>query len=81
MTTVAQENVLGYRVEKLDGDGGLDGPAYLLHGRGGARYALYRNVPNPSMLFAVNDKSFVASSTASRLGWFTDRDGVLEPVR
>jgi hypothetical protein len=36
-----------------------------------------RNVPNPHMLFAVNARSFTASSTAQRLGWFTDKDGTL----
>jgi hypothetical protein len=71
-----QPDVLGYRVEKLDGEH----VPYLLHGPRGARYALLRNVPNPSMLFAVNDRSFVQSSAAERLGWFTDRNGVLEHV-
>lgn len=53
---------------------------YVLHGPRGARYALLRNIPNPHMLFAVNDRSFVASATAQRLGWFTDKDGTLKEV-
>jgi hypothetical protein len=53
---------------------------YELHGPRGARYALMRNVPNPHLLFAVNARSFVASSTAQRLGWFTDKDGELRSV-
>jgi hypothetical protein len=54
---------------------------YELHGPRGAKYGLMRNVPNPHMLFAVNLRSFVASATAQRLGWFTDKDGELRSVR
>ena len=53
---------------------------YELHGPRGARYGLMRNVPNPSMLFAVNLRSFVATSTTERLGWFTDKDGELRAL-
>ena len=53
---------------------------YELHGPRGARYGLMRNVPQPHMLFAVNLRSFIATSTTERLGWFTDKDGTLRAL-
>lgn len=62
-----------YTVVKTDSD---EIP-YELHGPRGAKYGLMRNVPNPTMLFAVNLRSF---GPVDRLGWFTDKDGELRSV-
>jgi len=50
--------------------------AYVLTGPRGARYALLRNVPNPAMLFAINDKNWT-KSTPFDGKWFTDAGGTL----
>jgi hypothetical protein len=63
-----------YEVVKTDSDQ----IPYELHGPKGARYGLMRNVPNPSMLFAVNLRSL---GVVDRLGWFTDKDGELREAR
>ena len=47
---------------------------YELHGPRGAKYGLMRNVPNPTMLFAINLRGF---GVVERLGWFTDKGGTL----
>ena len=50
---------------------------YELHGPRGARYGLTRNVPDPTLLFALNMRT---KAVMDRLGWFTDRDGELKWV-
>lgn len=64
----------GYRVIKRRDD---DIP-YELHGPRGARYGLMRNQRNRSLMFAVNLRRM---GVVDRLGWFTDRNGTLEPLR
>ena len=49
---------------------------YVLGGVRGAAYRLMRNVRDPSMLFAINDASFL-KGTPFDGRWFTDRDGTL----
>ena len=75
----AQTSILGYDLERIDGDDGRPGrPAYLLHGPRGARYALLRSQTNPTMLFAWNDRRFGMVSVKG-YQWFTDRDGTIVP--
>jgi len=50
---------------------------YTLTGVRGAKYNLMRNVPNPTMLFAVNGVSFT-KGTPFMGRWFTDKNGTLE---
>ena len=50
---------------------------YELKGKRGALYGLTRNIPNPSMLFAVN---LGAGISSGRWEWYTDRDDHLRPV-
>ena len=65
-----------YEVVKTDNENA----PYELHGPRGARYGLLRNVRQPHMLFVVNLRSFIRTSTTERLGWFTDKDGELRWV-
>jgi len=61
-----------YEVVKTDSD---EIP-YELHGARGARYGLMRCVPNPENMFAINLRG-TGIGVIDRLGWFTDKDGVL----
>lgn len=78
-TTELDYEVLGYRVEKIEKDSAEIGVAYLLHGPRGARYALLRNVSNPHMLYAWNDRTFRCVALKGN-SWFTDKDGILKAV-
>lgn len=72
--------LLGYKVERNQDDTGKGGSCgYWLHGPAGARYALVRNVYEPTMLYAWNDRKFGKVSVKG-YGWFSDHTGTLEPV-
>ena len=76
---VTAVEALGYEVEVC-----TDGSTwpYTLRGTRGAVYGLFRNVPNPTMLFAINErKGFGGVVKPGGYEWFTDRGGVLKPVR
>ena len=64
------------------GNGPVDRSHYLLTGPRGAVWGLLRNIEHPDMLFPMN---FTGISGKCRplggFNWFTDRNGVIEPVR
>ena len=69
-----QQTINGYRViKKRDAD-----IPYELHGPRGAHYGLMRNQRNPEFMFVVNLRRM---GVVDKLGWFTDRNGPLEPIR
>jgi hypothetical protein len=51
---------------------------YELHGPRGAHYGLMRNANNRHLLFVVNLRHM---GVVERLGWFSDADGSLRPVK
>lgn len=76
---------LDYQVLDLDvcevrKDGTVTG--YILTGPRGARYRLMRNVPNPHLLFACNDRPGRFGPCRVRGSeWFSDQDGTLRALR
>ena len=53
---------------------------YFLHGPR-ARYGLIRNRVHPEYLFAINArKGYFGAANVRGYDWFTDRDGIVEPV-
>lgn len=77
MVDVSAVEKLGYTVEvNTTGD---DFP-YIITGKRGASYGLFRNVRTPHMLFAVNRRKFTASALVAGYTWFSDKDGKLVPV-
>ena len=75
--------LLGYQVEKvnkgMEVSPGVRIEGYILSDKNGPRYALWRNKPNPSMLFAVHTRK-MGCATIKGYKWFTDKDGELKPV-
>lgn len=53
---------------------GIDQSPYTLRGSRGAEYWLFRNKPNPAMLFAISKKGLRLPFDGV---WFTDKDGTL----
>ncbi len=76
--------LLGYEVRKLEKGRevapGFQMEAYQLFDKNGAKYVLWRNKPNPHLLFAVHARKF-GCATIKGYKWFTDKDGELKPVR
>ncbi len=61
-------NGTAFQVESLEGN-------YVLHGPRGARYRTMRNVPNPHLMFLINDRGF--TKQAPRV-WLSDENGALK---
>jgi len=51
-------------------------PAYLLHGKRGAMYALFRTQKNPKVLFSVNARNY-SNAQLKGNSWFAEEDGEL----
>lgn len=68
---------LGYTVEVTESEN----LPYQISGKRGAVYSLMRNIPNPHMLFAVSARNFTSQAKVHGYTWFTDKGGVLKPVR
>lgn len=72
----------GYTVEThTDGDE-FDFIPYTVTGHRGAEWMLIRNRPRPEMLFVSSTRARGRNLGSIRgYTWFTDKDGVLRPVR
>ena len=53
---------------------------YILEGNRQSKYGLIRNTHQPELLFAYNLKGFDKQAKVAGYTWFTDKNGVLEPV-
>lgn len=70
-----QAEVLGYVIEQT---GNLNMPYHLI-GKRGATYGLMRNARKPELLFVVTSTG-CTDRALKGYRWFTDRNGVIEPV-
>ena len=53
---------------------------YILEGNRQSKYGLIRNTHKPELLFAYNMKGLTKQAKVAGYTWFTDKNGVLEPV-
>ena len=69
-----------YDVYKVEGGDEQCSVRYFLHGPR-ARYGLIRNRVNPEYLFAINArKGYFGAANVRGYDWFTDRNGIVEPI-
>lgn len=78
---VSAVEAMGFSVEIIPND---ENRAYVLRGARNTQYELWRNKPNPNMLFVMNfgpNAKMPGVGKAKGYAWFTDRDGKLRPAR
>lgn len=68
---------LGYTVETVDR--GII--AYYLSKQGEKKFALVRNKRFPALLFVIHTSRMVGDAKIEGYSWFTDKGGVLKPIK